>query len=410
MYLFYPILSFFAVTLFLSCSDNPRLDFPSEDDLRQKTFSSAENSSSVGESLSSNSEIDVSSSSSDSDGSVEESSSSNSETDASSSSSDSDGSVEESSSSNSETDVYSSSSESSNSVKKSSSSSMETGVSSYSSGSSSSLKESSSSSMETEVSSSSSGSSSSVKESSSSNLETGVSSSSSESSNSGEFSSSSESSSSSVVLSSSSEVLCGEIPYDFDTEFCYNNSKKGSLCGANPQKSYNPDLYECKSDINPNGIYLISGVGSYNAVLIGSQTWMTENFNKNTRYYWSAAMNISQNYDVYPYQQSGRARGICPSGWHLPSSSEWTTLKNFINNSAGTNVSAVKLKATSGWESSNGTDDYGFTALPLGSNCWWSSSEVSNYNAYYWGMNNSEDIYVRSQDKSTYCSVRCLKD
>jgi len=392
----------FALALLLSCSDNPRLDYPSEESLFPKANGSAGSSSSVedssssstAESSSSNLEIDDSSSSAAGSSSSTEENTSSSTTESSSSNLEIDDSSSSAAGSSSSAEESSSSS-----TLESSSSGSETAGSSSSAGGSSSTEESSSSY---------------YKENSSSSTETDVSSSS-ESGNSTESSSSNEPSSSSVVLSSSSEFLCGETPYDFDTEFCYNNSKIGSLCGANPQKSYNPELYECKLDINPNGIYLISGVGSYNAVLIGSQTWMAANLNNNTRYYWSAAMNLPQSYDTYPYQGSGRERGICPSGWHLPSSSEWTTLKNFINNSAGTNVSAVKLKATSGWESSNGTssngtDDYGFTALSQVNNCWWSSTGDYVYNAYYWGMDNSEDTYVRSRDKSTYCSVRCLKD
>ena len=54
------------------------------------------------------------------------------------------------------------------------------------------------------------------------------------------------------------------------------------------------------------------------------------------------------------------ARTACPSGWHLPTDAEWTTLVNYglsLSINAG-----KKLKA----KSFGGTDEYGFAALPGG--------------------------------------------
>ncbi len=192
---------------------------------------------------------------------------------------------------------------------------------------------------------------------------------------------------------------------------------------------------------------------TYNKVTIGTQTWMAENLNyavegskcygedgvvKGTTlsdseiqancdeygrlYNWSTAMNGAESSTANP---SG-VRGICPDGWHLPSQAEWEVMTAYIG---GANTEGKKLKATSGWGSSNcvsgnGTDDYGFSALPGGdgrsdssfanvgiSGLWWSSSEYSNRDAYYRDMFCSyEDASWRSYYKSNLFSVRCVQD
>lgn len=58
---------------------------------------------------------------------------------------------------------------------------------------------------------------------------------------------------------------------------------------------------------------------------------------------------------------------LCPEGWHIPSVEEWKTLSDYLGSNAG-----AMLKSTSGWSDTwgeskpeyQGTDDYGFTALP----------------------------------------------
>ena len=90
----------------------------------------------------------------------------------------------------------------------------------------------------------------------------------------------------------------------------------------------------------------------------------------------------------------------------------------------GENAEGKKLKATSGWaENGNGTDDYGFSALP-GGGCnyigfgsggvygyWWSASEYNSSLVYSRHMGyDGENAYWHNIDKSDFRSVRCLKD
>lgn len=74
-------------------------------------------------------------------------------------------------------------------------------------------------------------------------------------------------------------------------------------------------------------------------------------------YSWSAATGLTFSYVNKSYTKQ---QGICPNGWHLPTKEEWETLETTIGDDARL------INSTSGWydKANNGTDDYGFTALP----------------------------------------------
>ena len=74
---------------------------------------------------------------------------------------------------------------------------------------------------------------------------------------------------------------------------------------------------------------------------------------------------------------SETVRGVCPKGWHVPDSSEWLTLRDAMDEFSISDWSK-KLKSTSGWSDENGTDEYGFSALPGGF-----ASFVDGYGSYY---------------------------
>jgi uncharacterized protein (TIGR02145 family) len=152
-------------------------------------------------------------------------------------------------------------------------------------------------------------------------------------------------------------------------------------------------------------------------------------------YDWATAMalDVSCNSSYCNSQISAKHQGVCPSGWHIPSSADWNALMAFILTdkelgsftSGSSNYAGKYLKTTSGWNSSgNGLDSYGFSALPggygdsggyfsyvgnLGS--WWSASEGNSYNAYgrYMGYN-YENAYWLNYNKYGLQSIRCLQD
>jgi uncharacterized protein (TIGR02145 family) len=160
---------------------------------------------------------------------------------------------------------------------------------------------------------------------------------------------------------------------------------------------------------------------NYKTTKIGNQTWMAENLNCDvigSKCYNNDPANCDRYGRLYNWMM---ALKVCPSGWHLPSDAEWITLTDYVGNNAGT-----KLKATSGWNNNgNGTDDYGFAALPGGRGSsgggfldagyygyWWSSSVYRANYAYYRGMGYGTENVHRIYDnyKADLFSVRCLQD
>jgi len=166
----------------------------------------------------------------------------------------------------------------------------------------------------------------------------------------------------------------------------------------------------------------------YKFVKIGNQTWMAENLNYNANgsncynNNHASCQEYGMLYDWYT------AKAVCPKEWHLPSKIEWNVLMKSVNPSCSDNSycanTGTKLKATSGWnENGNGTDNYGFSALPGGRysdgnfnsvgyyGYWWSSSESSGNYAYRRRMDyDHSDAGYGPYVKSGLFSVRCVKD
>ena len=163
----------------------------------------------------------------------------------------------------------------------------------------------------------------------------------------------------------------------------------------------------------------------YKIVKIGSQTWMAENLNyeaSGSKCYDNNSGNCAKYGRLYDWNT---ARSVCPSGWHLPSKSEWDMLSNAVG---GEDVAGKKLKAKSGWNSldgtnGNGTNDYGFSALPGGGGSgipngsfgnvgllghWWSISEYGSSSAYRKGMGWGDGSGGGENSKSQLFSVRCM--
>ncbi|MCX6239248.1 MAG: fibrobacter succinogenes major paralogous domain-containing protein [Bacteroidia bacterium] len=166
---------------------------------------------------------------------------------------------------------------------------------------------------------------------------------------------------------------------------------------------------------------------TYKTVKIGTQTWMAENLNYRTSIYGFCYNNDSSNCAIYGRLYTYYAAlKVCPSGWHLPTDSEWTTLTDYLG---GIDIAGGKLKSKKSWNSPNtkATNKSGFSGLPGGygrfgtfdkienDGNWWSSTEYSSSyiypSAYYRNLlYNAASIYRGTITENNNYSVRCLMD
>jgi uncharacterized protein (TIGR02145 family) len=223
---------------------------------------------------------------------------------------------------------------------------------------------------------------------------------------------------------------------------------------------------------------------TYNAVAIGTQCWMQENlrtrlYNDGTEIRFnnsggSDGVTPSQTWSVLDYGAhtiyandsvaspsnltnygylynwyaakgiatagSTTYKNICPTGWHVPTDSDWNKLIRSIDSGAdttGTNIQSTtaggKMKSTGDntagtglWNSPNtGADNAsGFTVLPGGyrsdvggsfeyiSNLalFWSATESGSTAWFRYMYSSNSDVYIADTNKSSGASVRCLRD
>lgn len=101
----------------------------------------------------------------------------------------------------------------------------------------------------------------------------------------------------------------------------------------------------------------------YETVVIGGKRWMKKNLNIETTNSWCYGYSVDSCVRYGRLYTWAAAKTACPNGWHLPDTSEW---RNMIDTVGGASVAGKKLKSTSTWNYKNGTDDFGFSALPSG--------------------------------------------
>ena len=126
----------------------------------------------------------------------------------------------------------------------------------------------------------------------------------------------------------------------------------------------------------PDGAIDADG-NEYNCVVIGTQTWLKKNlwttkYNDGTAipfgrglttpcYTWYGDdLANKEQYGAYYNWYAVNTGKLCPVGWHVSTQSDWDILISY----AGTQA---KLQTTTGWDSNyNGTDNFGFSAVPAG--------------------------------------------
>ena len=198
-------------------------------------------------------------------------------------------------------------------------------------------------------------------------------------------------------------------------------------------------------------IVLFGNTYGQKSVTIGSQTWTSENLNtamfangdlipeaRTLEDWWKALGNhtpawiyyggdkangnkYGKLYNMYAINDS---RGLAPKGWHLPSKQEWLTLINFVG---GKMKAGSTLKSREGWGDGqgNGSDSYGFAALPGGvcnydgpfnnisnEGYWWYISDPTKNEAGTIEMTwHDNDVSIFEASRSDFGnSVRCIKN
>ncbi len=136
----------------------------------------------------------------------------------------------------------------------------------------------------------------------------------------------------------------------------------------------------------------------YPVVTIGGKTWMADDLRYSTkygryRYYWSdaidsiAAFSSSANKAGYgnDTKTTKPTRGICPQGWHIPSTSDWRQLLdstaaifgfNPIIGSSERDLATVKALRDCGYSKTN-TESCNTLGLSLDRNSYWTSSRYN---------------------------------
>jgi len=239
------------------------------------------------------------------------------------------------------------------------------------------------------------------------------------------------------------EEMCGNEYYEEGLQFCQDQQiyEKCSGYKYDPlnQKCENDSLFSkcgdawynafsefCDSDgniiVGDKGEFAdIRDGKAYKYAIIGTQTWMAENLRyetSNTKCYDDDPSNCEIYGILYDWNTAKKA---CPFGWHLPSEAEWFMLRKVADNDD------TKLMANDVlWTSGEGTDEFGFTALPGGyyrhegyflnigeSAVFWSttagSSSGSAHGAIFSPMSWVKEI-VGLYTNNSWVNVRCIKD
>ncbi len=158
----------------------------------------------------------------------------------------------------------------------------------------------------------------------------------------------------------------------------------------------------------------------YGTVKIGNQWWMAENLNEPAASkfcYSSLASNCATYGGLYTWTSAmngattERAKGVCPTGWHIPTLTEWTTLVD----SYGAGQAKQHLEITgdsdfrmylAGQRSTAGRSEM----MNLVTN-FWTSTKSSGENAQAISFQRDQDNYFKLNLGQAYgFSVRCIKD
>ena len=246
------------------------------------------------------------------------------------------------------------------------------------------------------------------------------------------------------------DYICTDGDWTIDTNADTRKKSSSSSAKSSSSKRLDPSMIfgtPCKTETEDNCEYgeLVDARDgqTYKTVKIGGQVWMAENLNHKVDssfcyndsveycekygrlYMWAAAVGKPEEECGFgnKCELSDNVRGVCPEGWHLPDTTEWRTLF-FLGVGGNEHKVYNELRSQTGWVSAdgNGTDSYGFSALPAGdrnengrfsmdgySTVFWSAADsYGGFDAYFMGLvGYAQQSYT---GKRNAFSVRCLRD
>ena len=188
----------------------------------------------------------------------------------------------------------------------------------------------------------------------------------------------------------------------------------------------------------------------YKTVKIGKQLWMAENLrsirlNDGTKlanitdgmiwgnpaasapaYCWYNNDSISymSTYGALYNYYAVKTTILCPTGWHVPSDEEWTTMVALFGRPGETGGKLCEAGDLHWQYNMYATNESGFTALPGGrryinygaflemgkAGYWWTSTPWDSSEAYYRGIYPNMGVISGWVENGVGYSIRCVKD
>jgi len=187
-----------------------------------------------------------------------------------------------------------------------------------------------------------------------------------------------------------STYSCGYLPYNPATEFCNSGDGKAyPIC----EDAYDPTAQFCDTRDKK----------AYRYEAIGMLTWMFENLNYKTGTSWcydGEEFNCKKYGRLYIWETAKKA---CPSGWRLPSRSEWNDLIQ-----SGGNNNTEFIGQSGGYRVCEGDGNCSFSSS--GEKGWWWTATAAGNEVKTWTISEGGKESESSDNPASGLSVRCVKD